>query len=54
VIDVPPEPLQLAVVREIDALDAEWTSLALASRNVFATPEWARTWWKSFGGNRRP
>jgi CelD/BcsL family acetyltransferase involved in cellulose biosynthesis len=29
----------------------EWEALALASRNVFATPEWIRLWWECFGGS---
>lgn len=31
----------------------EWDALAMASRNVFATPEWARLWWECFGGPAR-
>ncbi len=30
-------------------LEAEWSELALRSRNVFGTPEWARAWWRHFG-----
>jgi CelD/BcsL family acetyltransferase involved in cellulose biosynthesis len=32
-------------------LDA-WRALAERSRNVFATPEWAETWWRHFGEGR--
>jgi CelD/BcsL family acetyltransferase involved in cellulose biosynthesis len=34
-----------------DAQD-HWRALALASRNVFATWEWANTWWRHFGHGR--
>ncbi|QWC84968.1 GNAT family N-acetyltransferase [Nocardioidaceae bacterium] len=26
-----------------------WSDLALASQNVFATPEWLETWWRHYG-----
>ena len=28
----------------------EWSQLALASGNVFLTPEWLGAWWETFGG----
>jgi CelD/BcsL family acetyltransferase involved in cellulose biosynthesis len=31
---------------------AAWDALALASGNVFATPEWALAWWERFGRDR--
>lgn len=31
------------------ALTREWSESALASTNVFLTPEWAATWWERFG-----
>jgi CelD/BcsL family acetyltransferase involved in cellulose biosynthesis len=31
----------------------EWDALAVASRNVFATSEWAKLWWECFGGAAR-
>ena len=34
-----------------DARD-EWRALALASGNIFATWEWAETWWRHFGHGR--
>jgi CelD/BcsL family acetyltransferase involved in cellulose biosynthesis len=33
-------------------LREDWSRLAGAGDNVFATWEWARTWWKHFGGGR--
>ena len=38
----------------IDADDAEWSRLARASGNLFATPEWQATWSKHYGGGDRP
>jgi CelD/BcsL family acetyltransferase involved in cellulose biosynthesis len=35
-----------------DSLRYEWNDLAAATGNVFATWEWARTWWRHFGGGR--
>lgn len=34
------------------SLAGEWTALLQAAghHSVFATPEWAQTWWRSFGG----
>ena len=32
-------------------LSAEWDALALASRSVFATSEWASVWWECCGGS---
>ncbi|HET9251883.1 MAG TPA: GNAT family N-acetyltransferase [Candidatus Eisenbacteria bacterium] len=31
----------------------EWEALARATRNVFATAEWASLWWESYGGSAR-
>ncbi len=41
------------VHEDLDALDAEWDELALASANVFATREWLSAWWRHFGHGRR-
>ena len=35
-----------------EALRPEWTRLALQSRNLFSTWEWASTWWRHFGRGR--
>jgi CelD/BcsL family acetyltransferase involved in cellulose biosynthesis len=32
----------------------DWTRLAESSRNVFATWEWAATWWQHYGGDGTP
>jgi len=34
---------------DFDSAHAEWTALALATGNVFSTPEWAASWWRHFG-----
>jgi CelD/BcsL family acetyltransferase involved in cellulose biosynthesis len=37
-----------------EAIAGEWTALAERAGNVFATWEWASTWWRHFGAGRRP
>jgi CelD/BcsL family acetyltransferase involved in cellulose biosynthesis len=37
----------------IDALREEWSELALRTANIFATWEWASTWWRHFGSGHR-
>ena len=39
-------------VGDREALRPEWSRLAAASGNVFATPEFHETWWREFGGGR--
>jgi CelD/BcsL family acetyltransferase involved in cellulose biosynthesis len=42
-------------VERLEALDDvrdEWDALASATRNVFATWEWASLWWRAFGESR--
>ena len=40
---------------DVDEANAEeWTALAQRAGNVFATWEWASTWWRHFGAGRRP
>ena len=34
-------------------LREEWTRLAAANRNIFATWEWSELWWRHYGGERR-
>jgi CelD/BcsL family acetyltransferase involved in cellulose biosynthesis len=41
-------------VEGLEALRDEWSELALRTANVFATWEWASTWWRHFGGGHRP
>jgi CelD/BcsL family acetyltransferase involved in cellulose biosynthesis len=36
-----------------DPLLREWEPLAASSRNLFATAEWVKLWWDSFGGSAR-
>jgi peptidoglycan/xylan/chitin deacetylase (PgdA/CDA1 family)/CelD/BcsL family acetyltransferase involved in cellulose biosynthesis len=47
----PPPRLDLC---GIDDLAGEWTALAAAAGNPFATWEWASCWWRHHGGDRRP
>jgi CelD/BcsL family acetyltransferase involved in cellulose biosynthesis len=48
-----PASPRLAVVNRLDALREDWTPLAAASRNVFATWEWNELWWRHYGRGRR-
>jgi CelD/BcsL family acetyltransferase involved in cellulose biosynthesis len=41
------------VVDRLESLREEWTTLAEQGRNVFATWEFAATWWEHFGAGRR-
>ena len=41
------------LVDRLESLRDEWTNLAEQGRNVFATWEFAATWWEHFGGGRR-
>jgi CelD/BcsL family acetyltransferase involved in cellulose biosynthesis len=40
-------------VADLEATRRDWEPLAERSRNVFATWEWARTWWRHFGRDRQ-
>lgn len=44
--------LSLERVASLDALREEWSELAGATSNVFATWEWASAWWRHFGAGR--
>lgn len=44
--------LELQPVRDLGAVRDEWTALALRSGSVFATWEWAATWWRHLGRKR--
>jgi CelD/BcsL family acetyltransferase involved in cellulose biosynthesis len=44
---------ELEVADRLDVLRGEWTQLAAASRNIFATWEWNELWWRHYGGERR-
>ena len=45
--------MNVEVVDRLDALREDWTRLAAASRNVFATWEWNELWWRHYGRGRR-
>jgi CelD/BcsL family acetyltransferase involved in cellulose biosynthesis len=45
--------LRFEPVDRLESLREEWTSLAEEGRNVFATWEFAATWWEHFGAGRR-
>src|ERR671937_2642797 len=48
-----PAALRFELVDELESLREEWTSLADLGQNVFATWEFATTWWEHFGAGRR-
>jgi CelD/BcsL family acetyltransferase involved in cellulose biosynthesis len=39
----------MEIARDLAALGEEWRQLGEASGNLFATWEWAETWWRHFG-----
>src|SRR4051812_3963151 len=39
----------MEIARELGAFEPEWRRLGKASGNLFATWEWAETWWEHFG-----
>jgi dTDP-4-amino-4,6-dideoxygalactose transaminase/CelD/BcsL family acetyltransferase involved in cellulose biosynthesis len=47
-------PLEIDVAGELAPLRTVWSELAVQGRNVFATWEWASTWWEQFGRRRKP
>jgi CelD/BcsL family acetyltransferase involved in cellulose biosynthesis len=48
-----PAAVRFELVDRLDSLREEWTSLAEQGRNIFATWEFATTWWEHFGAGRR-
>ncbi len=44
--------LRLDRIDTLDDLQSEWSELADASKNLFATREWLSTWWRHFGRDR--
>ncbi|HEX5763364.1 MAG TPA: GNAT family N-acetyltransferase [Solirubrobacterales bacterium] len=46
-----PEEIELVPFSDLDSRWALWSDLAARSGNIFATPEWARVWWRHFGGS---
>jgi CelD/BcsL family acetyltransferase involved in cellulose biosynthesis len=51
--DTRPVAVRFELVDRLDSLREEWTNLAAQGRNVFATWEFAATWWEHFGAGRR-
>lgn len=45
-------PLRIEPVDRLQSIEAEWSDLAEASRNIFATWDWASLWWTHFGRER--
>jgi dTDP-4-amino-4,6-dideoxygalactose transaminase/CelD/BcsL family acetyltransferase involved in cellulose biosynthesis len=45
--------LELEVFSTLEPLKLEWSRLADCTRNIFATWEWASTWWQHYGCGRR-
>jgi CelD/BcsL family acetyltransferase involved in cellulose biosynthesis len=45
--------VRIEAVASLSAVRAEWAELAESSRNIFATWEFADTWWRHFGQGRR-
>lgn len=45
-------PVRVERLEALDDVRDEWDALAGATRNVFATWEWASLWWRHFGGSR--
>jgi CelD/BcsL family acetyltransferase involved in cellulose biosynthesis len=48
-----PAAVRFELVDRLESLREEWTSLAEQGQNVFATWEFASTWWEHFGAGRR-
>jgi CelD/BcsL family acetyltransferase involved in cellulose biosynthesis len=44
--------LTLERIDDLASLREEWTALAERAGNLFATWEWAETWWQVYGGDR--
>jgi len=48
-----PMAVRFELVDRLESLREEWASLAEQGRNIFATWEFATTWWEHFGAGRR-
>lgn len=46
-------PLTVELVDSLDSLRDDWTRLAEAGDNIFATWEWNELWWRYYGRGRR-
>jgi len=45
-------PVRIERFESFDAAREDWSALAVSTRNVFSTWEWASTWWRHFGAGR--
>jgi len=45
--------LELRPLGSLEGANTDWNELAEETANIFATPEWASTWWRHFGAGRR-
>jgi CelD/BcsL family acetyltransferase involved in cellulose biosynthesis len=48
-----PAAVRFELVDRLESLREEWTDLAEHGQNIFATWEFATTWWEHFGAGRR-
>ena len=53
VVGTPPVDVRFELVDRLESLREEWMQLAEQGQNVFATWEFASTWWEHFGAGRR-
>lgn len=44
--------LELRPLYPLEGENTDWSELAQQAGNIFATPEWASTWWRHFGAGR--
>jgi len=51
-VERPPSALRMQPVNSLIAVREPWTAMAQHGQNVFATWEFASTWWKHFGRGR--
>lgn len=49
---LPPRAIRVEPLEDLDTVREEWDALAEAGGNIFATWEWASTWWRHFGEDR--
>jgi CelD/BcsL family acetyltransferase involved in cellulose biosynthesis len=51
-VTAPAGKLRVEAIGSFEELKEEWSTLALGARSVFATWEWASTWWRHRGAGR--
>jgi CelD/BcsL family acetyltransferase involved in cellulose biosynthesis len=49
----PASPVRVELIDHLDPLREDWTRLAAASDNVFATWEWNELWWRHYSRGRK-